>query len=108
MEAFYFEMGKSVLIKTLQKDDNLIGKNENEIKIEFNGLRKGEKLSEKLFFNEEKMIKTEINGILFTNEKLFKVDVSNYGNLNSLIMKNNTIGAMKKFKEMLPEYQINE
>ena len=60
------------------------------------------------FFNEEKMIKTEINGILFTNEKLFKVDVSNYGNLNSLIMKNNTVAAMKKFKEMLPEYQINE
>ena len=106
---FILEMGKSVLIKDLAKRMiTLSGKNENEIKIEFNGLRKGEKLSEKLFFNEEKMIKTEINGILFTNEKLFKVDVSNYGNLNSLIMKNNTVGAMKKFKEMLPEYQINE
>ena len=106
---FILEMGKSVLIKDLAKRMiNLSGKNENEIKIEFNGLRKGEKLSEKLFFNEEKMIKTEINGILFTNEKLFKVDVSNYGNLNSLIMKNNTVAAMKKFKEMLPEYQINE
>ena len=106
---FILEMGKSVLIKDLAKRMiNLSGKTEAEIKIEFTGLRKGEKLSEKLHFNDEIMSKTEIDGILFTDKELYKVDVSNYGSLVSLILKNNIDSAIKKFREMLPEYQINE
>ena len=58
---FILEMGKSVLIKDLAKRMiNLSGKTEAEIKIEFTGLRKGEKLSEKLHFNDEIMSKTEM------------------------------------------------
>ena len=86
---------------------NLSGKTEAEIKIEFTGLRKGEKLSEKLHFNDEIMSKTEIDGILFTDNELYRVDVSN-GSLVSLILKNNIDVSIKKFREMLPEYQINE
>ena len=106
---FILEMGKSVLIKDLAKRMiNLSGKTEAEIKIEFTGLRKGEKLSEKLHFNDEIMSKTEIDGILFTDNELYRVDVSNYGSLVSLILKNNIDASIKKFREMLPEYQINE
>ena len=52
---FILEMGESVLIKDLAKRMIVLsGKNEKEIKIEYTGLRKGEKVSEKLFFEKEK------------------------------------------------------
>ena len=108
-QVFILEMGSSVLIKDLAKRMiTLSGKNDSEIKIEFTGLRKGEKISEKLFFNEEKVNKTIINGILFTNNKLYKTDVGSYGKLLSLITENKVEEALKKFKEMLPEYKFNE
>ena len=51
-------MGNPVLIKDLAKKMILLfGKQENEIEIKYTGLRKGEKLSEKLFFNDEKFLK---------------------------------------------------
>ena len=106
---FILEMGKSVLIKDLAKRMiTLSGKTETEIKIEFTGLRKGEKLAEKLYFTNEEMSKTKIDGILFTQNKLYSVDSKDYGKLASLIMKNNTVEAIKKFKEMLPEFRPNE
>ena len=106
---FILEMGKSVLIKDLAKRMiTLSGKTETEIKIEFTGLRKGEKLAEKLYFTNEEMSKTKIDGILFTQNKLYSVDSKDYGKLASLIMKNNTVEAIKKFKEMLPEFKPNE
>ena len=108
-QIFILEMGSSVLIKDLAKRMiTLSGKSESEIKIEFIGLRKGEKISEKLFFNEEKMNKTHINGILYTSDTLHKIDIASYGNLGSLVIKNKINEAMKKFKEMLPEYKADD
>ena len=106
---FILEMGKSVSIKELAKRMiSLSGKTEAEIKIEFTGLRKGEKIAEKLNFTNEEMNKTEVDGILFTKNKLYNVDFTDYGKLVSLIMKNNMIEAMKKFREILPEFKTNE
>ena len=108
-QIFILEMGNSVLIKDLAKRMiTLSGKSESEIKIEFTGLRKGEKISEKLFFNEENMNKTDINGILYTSDTLYKIDIASYGNLTSLVIKNKINEAMKKFKEMLPEYKADD
>ncbi|MEL0245757.1 MAG: nucleoside-diphosphate sugar epimerase/dehydratase [Alphaproteobacteria bacterium] len=108
-QIFILEMGSSVLIKDLAKRMiTLSGKSESEIKIEFTGLRKGEKISEKLFFNEENMNKTDINGILYTSDTLYKIDIASYGNLTSLVIKNKINEAMKKFKEMLPEYKADD
>ena len=108
-QIFILEMGSSVLIKDLAKRMiTLSGKSESEIKIEFTGLRKGEKISEKLFFNEENMNKTDINGILYTSDTLYKIDIASYGNLSSLVIKNKISEAMKKFKEMLPEYKADD
>ena len=102
-------MGSSILIKDLAKRMIILsGKSESEIKIEFTGLRKGEKISEKLFFNEENMNKTDINGILYTSDTLYKIDIASYGNLSSLVIKNKINEAMKKFKEMLPEYKADD
>ena len=106
---FILEMGESVLIKELAKRMIVLsGKNENEIKIEYTGLRKGEKVSEKLFFEKEKIKKTIIPGILHTNDKLYEIDASSYENLSSLIIKNNVGAIIKKFKEMVPEYKAND
>tara|TARA_E500000075_G_scaffold125309_1_gene129013 strand:+ start:209 stop:1747 length:1539 start_codon:yes stop_codon:yes gene_type:complete len=106
---FILEMGESVLIKDLAKRMIVLsGKNENEIKIEYTGLRKGEKVSEKLFFEKEKIKKTIIPGILHTNDKLYEIDASSYENLSSLIIKNNVGAIIKKFKEMVPEYKASD
>ncbi len=106
---FILEMGDSVLIKDLAKRMiALSGKNESEIKIVYTGLRKGEKISEKLFFKKEKVKKTEIPGILYTNDKLYEIDTPSYANLSSLIMKNNFDAIIGKFKEMVPEYKASD
>ena len=108
-QIFILEMGSSILIKDLAKRMIILsGKSESEIKIEFTGLRKGEKISEKLFFTEENVNKTDINGILYTSDTLYKIDIASYGNLASLVIKNKINEAMKKFKEMLPEYKADD
>ena len=101
-------MGKPILIKDLAKNMiNLLGRKENEIKIIFTGLRKGEKLSEQLFFNEEKITDTSIDGILSTTDKIYNVDTTDYNILVSYIQKNEIKKAIEKFKKMLPEYKVD-
>ena len=107
-EIFILEMGKPVLIKDLAKSMiNLLGEKENEIKIIYTGLRKGEKLSEQLFFNEERVTNTNVKGILSTTDKIYNVDTSDYNSLVSYIQKNETKKAIDKFKKMLPEYKVD-
>ena len=107
-EIFILEMGKPVLIKDLAKSMiNLLGEKENEIKIIYTGLRKGEKLSEQLFFNEESVTNTNVKGILSTTDKIYNVDTSDYNSLVSYIQKNETKKAIDKFKKMLPEYKVD-
>ena len=107
-QIFILEMGNPVLIKDLAKKMILLfGKQENEIEIKYTGLRKGEKLSEKLFFNDENISKTEVNGILQTKDKIFAVDASNYNSLISCIQNDKNSDALILFKKMLPEYKIN-
>ncbi len=107
-EIFILEMGKPIFIKDLAKRMiNLLGQKENEIKIIYSGLRKGEKLSEQLFFNEEKIFNTCVEGVMSTTDKIYNVDTSDYNSLMSLIQKNETTKAINKFKKMLPEYKID-
>ena len=52
---FILEMGKSVLLKDLAKRMiTLSGRTNDEIKIKYTGLRKGEKLYEELFLAKKK------------------------------------------------------
>ena len=105
-EIFILEMGKPILIKDLAKSMiNLLGRKENEIKIIYTGLRKGEKLSEQLFFNEEKITNTSVEGILSTTDKIYNVDTKDYNILVSYIQKNEIKKAIEKFRKMLPEYK---
>ena len=107
-EIFILEMGKPILIKNLAKSMiNLLGQKESEIKIIYTGLRKGEKLSEQLFFNEERVSGTDVEGIMSTTDKIYNVDTSDYNSLVSYIQKNETKKAIDKFKKMLPEYKVD-
>ena len=101
-------MGKPIFIKDLAKRMiNLLGQKENEIKIIYSGLRKGEKLSEQLFFNEEKIFNTCVEGVVSTTDKIYNVDTTDYNILVSYIQKNEIKKAIEKFKKMLPEYKVD-
>jgi O-antigen biosynthesis protein WbqV len=107
-EIFILEMGKPFFIKDLAKRMiNLLGEKEDEIKIIYTGLRKGEKLSEQLFFNKERITNTNVKGIVSTTDKIYNVDTSDYNSLVLYIQKNETKKAIDKFKKMLPEYKVD-
>ena len=44
------------------------------------GLRKGEKLSEQLFFNEERITNTNVEGIMSTTDKIYNVSPKDFSN----------------------------
>jgi len=101
-------MGKSVLIKDLAKRMILLsGKNDKEIEIKYTGLRKGEKLSEELSFENEKVKNTGIEGIMSTSDCLYQSEVSNYNNLISQIQNNKIDESMNTLKKLLPEYKFD-
>ncbi len=103
---FILEMGEPVLIKDLAKKMiNLFGKDVKKVKIRYTGLRKGEKLNEQLFFGEEKIIKTEIAGILSTSITPFQMDMYKF---KDFISKASTIkneDIVEDIVKILPEYK---
>ncbi len=108
-EIFILEMGESIFITELAKKMiALSGKNGEDIKIEFTGLRKGEKINEKLFFDNEVVSKTSIKGILSTNSKLLIPTVVEFNKLISLIENDKKLKILESFQKLLPEYIKNE
>ena len=105
-KIFILEMGESIYIKDLAKRMIILsGADEKNIKIQFTGLRKGEKLNEELFFKSEKIDKTEITGILSTTSKLFCPKSSDFNKLIQEITNKRNGNSLKIFEKMLPEYK---
>ena len=105
---YILEMGEPVNIKELAKRMILLsGKNIKDIKIEFTGLRKGEKLFEQLYFNEEDISKTQINGIVHTTKETFVTNPNEYDKLIKTIKDENINKSLTILKKMLPEYRID-
>ena len=75
------------------------------IKIQYTGLRKGEKLNEELFFSSEQINRTEVKGILSTTSKLFSPKVSEFNKLIHEITNKKIESSLKIFEKMLPEYK---
>ena len=105
-------MGKPVKIVDLARGlINLSSYQKDDIKIVFTGLRPGEKLSEELYMDGDKMLPTKHNKIkIFKthcphNMKELEVAISE---LARFAEEGDTGKIIAKFKEMVPEYQPSE
>ena len=110
-QIFVFDMGKSVKIAHLaERMIQLAGFTPNvDIKIEYTGLRPGEKLFEEVLSNEENTLPTGHNRI-----RIAKVRESDYDeakdqvNALEVLAKGVDIPSMiKLMKQMVPEFKSN-
>ncbi len=110
-EIFIFDMGKSVKIVDLAKKMiRLSGLIPNQdIAIEFTGLRPGEKLYEELLNDNENTVSTHHHKIMIAKvrEYDFEVIVKQIDDLIQLATKNNGILMVTKMKELVPEFKSN-
>lgn len=111
-EIFVLDMGQPVKIVTLA--ENLIrmyGKVPyKDVKIEFTGLRPGEKIKEELLMNEEGLQKTQ-NKLIFIGKQIDLDCDSFIDNLRSLrdaALKNDESIAIRALHEMVPTFVTPE
>ena len=79
-----------------------------DIKIEFTGLRPGEKLYEELLINEDNLVETENDRIFVV--QMGNIDVDETGRkINRLIERayDESRDIREEIKEIVPEYRIN-
>ena len=105
------EMGEPMKIDNLAKQlARLSGLTPGkDIKIIYTGLRVGEKLHEKLFHEEEDKITTSHPDLLIAKSREL-----NFSNVNKILLtledfliKNNEKEAIKKLKDLVPEFSID-
>lgn len=110
-EIFVFDMGKPVKIVDLaHKMIKLSGKVPNkDIKIEFTGLRQGEKLYEELLNNKENTQPTYNSKILIANviEYDFGLITKEINEMIKLSEKHFTQETVQKMKSIVPEFISN-
>ncbi|MDF2685859.1 MAG: polysaccharide biosynthesis protein, partial [Clostridia bacterium] len=108
-EIFILDMGEPVKIVTLA--ENLIKlhgyKPYKDIKIEYVGLRPGEKLYEELLMNEEGLKQTFNKKIFISQQKQIDYDkfYKDYKDLKLLAFDNNTEKVLLKLNEMVPNFK---
>jgi FlaA1/EpsC-like NDP-sugar epimerase len=108
-EVFILDMGEPVNIENMAKDMiKMMGFSLEEIKIDYTGLKPGEKLNEELLVdNKVKDTKYEsitIAGITKVNWKEFESDV---GKLLNFAYEGNVSAAIQELKKLVPEYNPN-
>jgi FlaA1/EpsC-like NDP-sugar epimerase len=106
-EIFIMDMGEPIRIVDLAKDMiKFSGFNEDEISIEFTGLRPGEKLYEELFNKNEKIIKTSHSKLQICLTKLADESWVNelLSWINSIIDKDERL-IKEELKTWVKEYQ---
>src|SRR5256884_2824199 len=110
-DILVLEMGKQVKIVELARTlVRLSGKSERDVEIRFTGLREGEKLSEELFYEHEKVIPTSCEKIKRTSGTL-KNWSRLCSQLDELRASMNVDGAAPiraKIKEIVPGYRYIE
>ncbi len=110
-EIYLFDMGESVKIADLARNMILLSglEPDKDIKIEFTGLRPGEKLYEELLTSGEKLLPTHHPQIMITRdepevpEKLSAA----VNELISLFGGQDNLEMVKRLKQLIPEYISN-
>ena len=109
-EIFIFDMGKSVRIYDLAvKMIKLSGLTlDKDIKIEFTGLRPGEKLYEELLANQENTIRTDYRKILIAKVRTYEYEKV-AADIDTLISycNDDPYKIVAKMKEIVPEFKSN-
>jgi FlaA1/EpsC-like NDP-sugar epimerase len=101
-ELFILDMGEPIKIVDLAKKMiELSGK--KNIKIEFTGLRAGEKLYEELLINESEA-STEYQSIMVAKPTIYDINILN-DDINKLLTTNDKIARLKK---IVPEFKHNK
>jgi FlaA1/EpsC-like NDP-sugar epimerase len=108
-DILVLDMGKPVRILDLARTlIRLSGKSEDDVEIQFTGLREGEKLNEELFYGHEKVIPTICEKIKRTNGAL-----RNWTELCRLLVElrasmsiDGAAPIRAKIKEIVPEYSF--
>ncbi len=109
-EVFVLDMGEPVKISYLAEQMiKLSGKSTDEIKIEYIGLRPGEKLYEELFHDQEKLIETEYEKLFLAQARSY--DKSHWLSLIEILadacQQNDSLKVLKTLKAIVPEYSSN-
>jgi FlaA1/EpsC-like NDP-sugar epimerase len=108
-EIFIFDMGNSVKIIDLAvKMIELSGLElDKDIKIEFTGLRDGEKLYEELLNNQENTLPTHHDKIMIAKVREYQHDevCEKIQNLINLFDNQNNMEIVKQMKDLVPEFQ---
>ncbi len=110
-EIFVFEMGKPVKIVDLAtrmiKLAGLVP--DKDIKIEFSGLRPGEKLYEEVLSNEENTIPTDHKKIKIAKVREYDYDVvtAKFNELIEIAISGDVMDSVRHMKQLVPEFKSN-
>lgn len=107
-EIFVFDMGKPVRIAELaQRMIQLSGA--KNVKIEYTGLRDGEKLYEEMLSDQENTRLSFHNKLRIANVRLYdyKQVCEAISDLVEVAQEYNNMATVKKMKEIVPEYKSN-
>lgn len=111
-EIFVLEMGEPVKIDSMARDLIWFSGFEPDvdIKIEYTGLRPGEKLYEELMTDDENVIPTEHNKIMVLNTNCLNMALLNgkLETLRKLALDRDSDGIRALMKVMVPEYTIDK
>ncbi|HUY80271.1 MAG TPA: nucleoside-diphosphate sugar epimerase/dehydratase [Acidobacteriaceae bacterium] len=106
-EIYVLNMGEPIKIVDLAEMLlRLSGKSETEIPIQYTGLRPGEKLYEELFYCDEEMAPTSIDGLRMAKGRTMNWPILN-SQLHQLaeLLDGSVASIRQKVKEIIPEYQ---
>lgn len=108
-QVFVLDMGESINISDLARQMiQLVGLKPNEdIRIEYTGLRTGEKLHEELFFKSEKLISTSCKGLMLATPKIssYKELSEEIEKLEKFARQHLTAKTLAHLKTLVPEYK---
>ncbi len=109
-EVFVLDMGEQIKISYLAEQMiKLSGKTMEEIKIEYVGLRPGEKLFEELFHDQEKLIETDYEKLFLAQARSYETSdwLAQMEALEQACHFNNSKEVLQLLKAIVPEFVSN-